>query len=227
DIDPQALNYKTGDEFLSSAQGRSNQQVVLMDNTGRSYSLAAHTLPSARGQGDPLSGYFTPPANAVFAKTIMAADKQFLLMSSSWGYGFICQFSELLSRTKTGKAIVTLSKGGELLTPRPVNAIENSYLAAVTSEGYLLIIKAEDLPQLSRGKGNKIINVPAAKLKTGEESVVAVVALHDDMKLVVHAGKQHKMIRGDELQEYIGERGKRGKLLPKGYRNVSRLDVQA
>ncbi len=227
DIDPQGLNYKTGDEFLSSAQGRSNQQVVLMDSSGRSYSLGAHTLPSARGQGDPLSGYFTPPANAVFSKALMAADNQYLLMASSWGYGFICQFSELLSRTKTGKAIVTLTKGGELLTPSPIDSIENYYLAAVTSEGYLLLVKAEDVPQLSRGKGNKIINIPAAKLKAGDETVVSIVAVSEEMKLLVHSGKQHKTIRGDELKEYIGERGKRGKLLPKGYRNVSRLEVQS
>ena len=227
DIDAEALSYKTGDEFLSAAQGRSNQQVILMDSSGRSYSLGAHTLPSARGQGDPLSGYFTPPANAVFAKALMGADNQYLLMSSSWGYGFICQFSELLSRTKTGKAIVTLSKGSELLTPSPIDSIENDCLAAVTSEGYLLLIKAEDIPQLARGKGNKIINVPTAKLKAGDEHVVSIVALSEDMKLIIHAGKQHKTIRGDELKEYIGERGKRGKLLPKGYRNVSRLEVQA
>ena len=226
DIDAEALSYKTGDEFLSSAQGRSNQQVILMDSTGRSYSLAAHTLPSARGQGDPLSGHFTPPANAVFAKALMAPDNQFLLMSSSWGYGFICRFSELLSRTKTGKAIVTLTKGGELLTPSPIESIDTSYLAAVTSEGYLLLVKAEDIPQLARGKGNKIINIPAPKLKSGEEHVVSIVALGEGTKLIVHAGKQHKTIRGEELQEYVGERGKRGKLLPKGYRNVSRLEVE-
>jgi len=226
DIDAQALSYKTGDEFLSSAQGRSNQQVVLMDSSGRSYSLGAHTLPSARGQGDPLSGHFTPPANAVFVKTLMSTDQQYFLMASSWGYGFICQFSGLLSRTKTGKAIVTLSKGSELLTPSPIDSIETGYLAAVTSEGYLLLVKAEDIPQLARGKGNKIINVPSAKLKSGEEHVVSMVALSGGMKLIVHAGKQHKTIRGEELQEYLGERGKRGKLLPKGYRNVSRLDVQ-
>lgn len=226
DVDAEALSYKTGDEFLSSAQGRSNQQAILMDSTGRSYSLAAHTLPSARGQGDPLSGYFTPPANAVFAKALMAPDKQFLLMSSSWGYGFICQFGGLLSSAKKGKAIVTLTNGGELLTPSPIESIETSFLAAVTSEGYLLLVKAEDVPQLARGKGNKIINVPTAKLKAGDEHVVSIVALSGEMKLIVHAGKQHKLIKGDELQEYLGERGKRGKLLPKGYRNVSRLEVQ-
>lgn len=226
DIDAEALNYKTGDEFLSSAQGRSNQQVILMDSTGRSYSLAAHNLPSARGQGDPLSGHFTPPANAVFSKALMASDNQFLLMSSSWGYGFICQFSGLVSSAKKGKAIVTLTNGGQLLTPSPIDSIETNFLAAVTSEGYLLLVKAEDVPQLARGKGNKIINVPTAKLKSGDEHVVSIVALSSEMKLIVHAGKQHKMIRGEELQEYLGERGKRGKLLPKGYRNVSRLEVQ-
>jgi len=198
-----------------------------MDTTGRSYSLAAHTLPSARGQCDPLSSHFTPPANALFDKAIMGADKQYLLMASTMGYGFVCQFEGLLSRTKTGKAIVTLAKGAELLTPSPIASIENDYVAAVTSAGYLLLVKMEEIPQLARGKGNKIINIPAAKLKAGEESVVSVVALPADAKLLVHVGKKHKAISGEELLEYVGERGKRGKLLPKGYQNVSRLEVQA
>jgi topoisomerase-4 subunit A len=227
DIDPEALSYKTGDSFCSQAHGRSNQQVILMDSTGRSYSLAAHNLPSARGQGDPLSGHFTAPANATFEHALMGLDKQYFLMVSSWGYGFVCQFSDLQSRTKTGKATVTLSKGANLLTPDAVGSLDDDYIAAVTSAGYFLLVKASDIPQLARGKGNKIISIPPAKLKSGEETVVAVVSLAEDAKLLVHAGKKYKVLQGEELKEYLGERGRRGKLLPKGYQNVSRLEVQS
>ena len=226
DIDASSLSYKTGDSFCSAALGRSNQQVVLLDSSGRSYALAAHTLPSARGQGDPLSGYFTAPAHAHFAYALMGVDKQLLLMTSSWGYGFICQFGDLISRTKTGKVSVTLSKGSELFAPCAVDNIEKSYVAAVTSSGYLLIVAAAEIPQLARGKGNKIMNIPAARLKSAEESVVSIVVLPCDAKLLIHVGKKYKVLQGEAIEEYVGERGKRGKLLPKGYQNVSHLEVQ-
>lgn len=227
DIDPEALSYKTGDSFLTSAHGRSNQQAVLMDSTGRGYTLSAHTLPSARGQGDPLSGYFSAPANASFEQVIMGAESQYLLMASNFGYGFICKFEDLISRTKSGKAVVSLTKGAKLLAPARLDAPDKDYLVVVTSAGYLLAVSMSEIPQLSRGKGNKIINIPSAKLKAGEEFVQDMVVVSADAKLVVHAGKQHKVIQRDELKEYLGERGRRGKLLPKGYQNVSRLEVQS
>ena len=231
EIDPQSLSYKQGDKFQDSAFGRSNQQVVLIDSTGRSYTLAAHTLPSARGQGDPLSGRFKPAEGASFKSVIMPSShkgkEQLFLLGSSFGYGFICKFEELLSRAKAGKATVSLGKAGaEIACPSQVTDVETDMIVAVTSEGYLLIIDAKDLPQLPRGKGNKIINVPSKKLKDGEEHVVALIALAQGAKLIVHAGKKHKSIQGAELIEYQGERGKRGKLLPKGYRNVSRLETE-
>ncbi|MCF6190276.1 MAG: DNA topoisomerase IV subunit A [Cocleimonas sp.] len=227
DIDPHALSYKQGDKFQSSALGRSNQNVVLLDSNGRSYTLAAHTLPSARGQGDPLSGRFKPAEGANFKSTIMGKNEQLFLLGSSFGYGFICKFEDMLSRAKAGKATVSLGKAGaEIACPSQVTDIETDLIAAVTSEGHLLIIDAKEIPQLSRGKGNKIINVPSKKLKAGEEKVVAIIALAQGAKLIVHAGKKHKAIQGAELIEYQSERGKRGKLLPKGYRNVSRLEVE-
>ena len=226
DIDPHSLSYKQGDKFQSFALGRSNQNVVLLDSTGRSYTLLAHTLPSARGQGDPLSGRFKPAEGASFKSTIMGKNEQLFLLGSSFGYGFICKFEDMLSRAKAGKATVSLGKAGaEIACPSQITDIETDMIAAVTSEGYLLIIDAKDIPQLPRGKGNKIINVPSKRLKAGEEKVVAIIALAEGAKLIVHAGKKHKTIQGAELVEYQGERGKRGKLLPKGYRNVSRLEI--
>ncbi len=226
DIDPQSLSYKQGDKYQASAFGRSNQQVVLLDSTGRSYTLAAHTLPSARGQGDPLSGRFKPAEGASFKSTIMGKNEQLFLLGSTFGYGFICKFEDMLSRAKAGKATVSLGKAGaEIACPSQITDIKTDMIAAVTSEGYLLIIDTKEIPQLPRGKGNKIINVPSKRLKAGEEKVVAIIALAEGAKLIVHAGKKHKTIQGAELVEYQGERGKRGKLLPKGYRNVSRLEI--
>ncbi len=231
EIDPHSLSYKQGDKYQSSSLGRSNQQVVLFDSTGRSYTLAAHTLPSARGQGDPLSGRFKPAEGASFKSVIMAGVKneneQLFLLGSSFGYGFICKFEDLLSRAKAGKASVSLGKAGaEIICPSKLTNVETDRIVAVTSEGYLLIINAQDLPQLQRGKGNKIINVPSKKLKAGEEMIVAIIVLAEGEKLIVHAGKKHKTIQGSEIIDYQGDRGKRGKLLPKGYRNVSRLEVE-
>jgi len=227
EIDPHSLSYKQGDKFQASALGRSNQQVVLLDSTGRSYTLAAHTLPSARGQGDPLSGRFKPAAGVSFKATLMAKNDQFFLLGSSFGYGFICKFEDMLSRAKAGKATVSLGKvGAEIVCPSQINDIQTDKIAAVSSEGYLLIIDAKELPQLPRGKGNKIINVPSKRLKSGEENIVALTVLAEGAKLIVHAGKKHKTIQGGEIIEYLGDRGKRGKLLPKGYRNVSHLETE-
>ncbi len=227
DIDPHSLSYKQGDKFQASAHGRSNQQAVLLDSSGRSYTLMAHTLPSARGQGDPLSGRFSTPQGASFKAVMMGKKDQLYLLGSSFGYGFIAKFEDLLSRAKAGKATVSVPKGATVICPSQITDFETDRIAAVTSTGYLLIIQAKDLPQLARGKGNKIINVPAKKLKAGEEHVVAMVALAEGAKLIVHAGKKHKTIQAGEIVEYQGDRGKRGKLLPKGYRNVSRLETES
>ena len=210
DIDPNTLSYKQGDSFQASALGRSNQQVVLLDSTGRSYTLAAHTLPSARGQGDPLSGRFKPTEGASFKATLMGKNDQYYLLGSTFGYGFICLFEDMLSRAKAGKATVSLGKAGaEIACPSTITDIETDMIAAVTSEGYLLIIDAKELPQLPRGKGNKIINVPSKRLKSGEEYVVSIIALAQGAKLIIYVGKKHKTIQGSEIIEYQGERGKR------------------
>ena len=228
EIDGTTLSYKQGDKYQASALGRSNQQVVLLDSSGRSYTLAAHTLPSARGQGDPLSGRFSTPVGATFQSALMAKNEEFFLLGSNFGYGFICRFEDMLSRAKAGKASVSIGNAGaKIMAPSKFTDIETDKIAAVSSEGYLLIIDAKELPQLPRGKGNKIINVPSKKLKAGEEHIVSMIALASDAKLIVHAGKKHKSIQGAEILEYQGERGKRGKLLPNGYRKVTRLESES
>ncbi len=225
EIDPSSLNYKQGDTYLSAARGRSNQFTVLLDSSGRTYSLMAHTLPSARGQGEPVTGRFNSPANASFMSVFMGKNEHYYLMSSSFGYGFACKLSDMQSRAKAGKVTLTVPKGAHVIPPVRIHDVTTNWVAAVTSAGYLLIISVSELPQLGKGKGNKIINVPAAKLKSGEESVVSIISMPEDGQLIVHAGKRYKTIQKAELDEYKGERGRRGKLLPKGYRNVSRLEL--
>jgi topoisomerase-4 subunit A len=226
DIDPKSLNYKQGDSYLSSSRGRSNQYVVLLGSTGRTYSTLAHTLPSARGQGEPVTGRFTGPPESRFMAVILGKQNDLYLLSTDFGYGFVCQFSDMQSRAKAGKVTLTVPKGAKVLLPSQVSSIETGLVAVVTTAGYLLITPISDLPKMAKGKGNKIINIPTKKIKAGEESVAGITVIEPDGKLIVHAGRRHKTIQKDEIQEYMGERGRRGKLLPQGYRNVTRLEAE-
>jgi len=226
EVDPIGLSYKQGDGYLSSAQGRSNQQVVLLSSLGRSYSLIAHSLPSARGQGEPVTGRFSAADGASFEHVIMGVPEDYYLLTSSYGYGFVVQYQDMLSKMKAGKATLTVPAGSAVLSPCRVDDLTTAQIVAVTSKGYLLIVAATELPQMARGKGNKIINIPTKALKAGEESVVAIAVLQTGQKLIVHSGKKFKTIQKDELLEYVGERGKRGKMLPRGYQNVTGLEVE-
>jgi topoisomerase-4 subunit A len=225
DIEPESLNYKQGDQFLCAVHGRSNQQVVLLDSTGRCYALLAHTLPSARGQGDPLSGRFSSPSGAKFLSALSAKSDVFYLIGTNLGYGFLCQFENMISRTKTGKATLTVSKNATVIPPSKITNVKTDLIVTVTSTGYLLIVSACELPQLVKGKGSKIINIPAKLLKAGEEQVVAMLVMPANGTLIIHAGKKYKKLLGAELEKYKGERGRRGKILPKGYQKVSQLEV--
>lgn len=225
EIDPSGLNYKTGDEYLSSARGRSNQMATVFDTTGRTYSLQAHTLPSARGQGEPITGRLSPPALAQFTHILMSNLQDKYVLATTDGYGFVCQYANMGSRTKSGKVTLSVRKDARILAPRRIESSTTGFLAMVNSEGYLLIISVSDLPELSKGKGNKIIHIPPAKLKSGDESVTDMLVVPEGGKLLVHVGKKYKVIQKAELEEYLGERGKRGKLLPQGYRNVDYLSL--
>lgn len=226
DIDTGKLNFKAGDAHRSSTQGKSNQPAVFLDSTGRAYTLASHTLPSARGQGEPLTGRFNPPAGAVFVEALMGDAKDLYLFSTTFGYGFVCQLGELQSRNKAGKAFMKVPPGAQILPPVKVRSIEDDWIVAISSEGHMLVTELSELPQMSRGKGNKIINVPAAKLKADEERICAVDLIQDGEKLTVYAGKKHKTMRPAEVDEYAGERGKRGLKLPRGYQKVDKIEVE-
>ncbi len=225
EIDPANLNYKAGDSFQSSAMGKSNQLVVFLDSAGRAYTLQAHTLPSARGQGEPLTGRFNPPSGAVFVASMMGQDDDLYLFSTSFGYGFVCRLGDLYSRAKAGKTFMNVPAGARVMPPVRVRSLQDDWIVAVTSEGHMLVTALEELPQMSRGKGNKIINVPPAKLKAMEEWVAAIDLIQDGEKLVVYAGKKHKTMKPEEVDEHAAERGKRGLKLPRGYQNVDTIEV--
>ncbi|MGD8497547.1 MAG: DNA topoisomerase IV subunit A [Chromatiales bacterium] len=224
DIDPRSLSYKAGDGFQGAAQGRTNQLAIFLDSTGRAYAIPGHTLPSARGQGEPLSGRLSPPAGASFVGVLMGASEDRYLMSTDFGYGFVCRLEDMVTRNRSGKAVINVPKGARVLPPVKVRSLEDDWIVAATTEGHMLVTELGELPELGRGKGIKIINVPSAKLKSREEVVAAVTLVQDGERLTVHAGKKYKTMRGDEVDEYAGERGRRGRKLPRGFQKVDALE---
>ncbi|MCH8278136.1 MAG: DNA topoisomerase IV subunit A, partial [Proteobacteria bacterium] len=223
EIDPATLSYRSGDEYLASAQGRSNQLAMFIDSTGRVYSVLAGTLPSARGQGEPLSSRFRPPDGAAFCGTMIGANAQKYLLASDAGYGFIATLSDLVSRNKAGKAILRVPAGGVAVVPAPVPEESECLIAAVSLTGRLLLFEMEDLPELSKGKGNKLINIPGKKYQSGEEKMTAATVVPEDGNLLVFSGTRMMTIKWDDLDDYYGDRALRGRMLPKGWRKVERL----
>ena len=225
ELDPQALNYKQGDSFLMAAKGRSNQLVVLMDNTGRTYSLLASSLPSARGQGEPLTGKLTPPIGAKFTSLLMGKDTDQYVLASAEGYGFLCSLEDMQSRNKSGKVTVTAGAQIALLQPQLVSNAATDSLVLVSSAGYMLIIKVQDLPVLSKGKGNKLINLKKSELGMADETVVFAAVLPANGQVIIHTAKKPKVFKAAELDDYRGERAHRGVLLPKGFQLVTGLEI--
>jgi len=225
EVDPLALSYKAGDGFLAAAPGRSNQQAMFIDSTGRVYSLAAHTLPSARGQGEPLSGRFKPPDGAVFCGTMIGDPASKWLLASDAGFGFIATLEELATRNKAGKAVLRVPAGGRAVVPAPVPPDTECLIAAVSSIGRLLMFEMDELPELARGKGNKLINIPGKKYQSGDEKLIAVAAVPEEGNLQVHTATRTMTIKWNDVDTYYGERALRGSLLPKGWRNVERLSA--
>jgi topoisomerase-4 subunit A len=220
DIDPLTLNYKAGDGYKAMARGKSNQLACFIDSTGRSYSLPSHSLPSARGQGEPLSGRVNPIAGATFESVLMGDDDALFLLSSDAGYGFIARLADLHTRNKTGKNVLTLPDGARLLPPQKVADYDSDRLAVMTNDGRLLLFPVRELPQMARGKGNKMLGIPAAKFALREEYVLACVVLGASEALTLFAGKRHVTLKPADLQHYAGERGRRGNKLPRGFQRV-------
>jgi len=223
EIDPWTLSYRSGDAFLAAAQGRSNQLAMFIDSTGRVYSVVSGTLPSARGQGEPLSSRFKPPDGAVFCGAMIGESDQKYLVASDAGYGFIATLGDLVTRNRAGKAVLRVPAGGRAVVPSPVPAGVECLIAAVSSIGRLLFFEMEELPELAKGKGNKLINIPGKKYKSGEETMIAAAVIPEDGSLQVHTGTRVMTIKWSDVDDYYGDRGLRGSLLPQGWRKVERL----
>lgn len=215
DIDPKSLSYKAGDNYRAHACGKSNQAVVFIDSMGRSYALDPLLLPSARSQGEPLTGKLNLPAGATIEYVVMASEQQELLMASDAGYGFICKFEDLIARNKAGKALISLPENAKVLEPKILpNA--TALLIALTSAGRMLIFPAKDLPALSKGKGNKIVTIPAANAKDRSELLIKLLLISGQASLEFHSGKRKLTLKPEDLQKFRAERGRKGSTLPRG-----------
>ncbi|HET7308234.1 MAG TPA: DNA topoisomerase IV subunit A [Gammaproteobacteria bacterium] len=222
-VDATALSYKSGDAFLAAAEARSNQQAVFLDSTGRTYTAVAHSLPSARGQGEPLSGRFNPADSATFAGVMAGDNDSRWIVASDAGYGFVLRLGEATSRNRAGKALLNVPKGAAVLVPTPVANPATDRVAAVDNEGRLLVFPVRELPELARGKGNKLMAIPAKKAAAREEYLVAMLSVPAEDTLVILSGQRHMRLKPSELDDYVGERGRRGGKLPRGFRKVDGL----
>ncbi|PCH64913.1 MAG: DNA topoisomerase IV subunit A [Gammaproteobacteria bacterium] len=226
DMDPISLNFKAGDGFCDADRGRSQQLAVFLDSGGRSYTLPAHSLPSARGQGEPLSGRLNPPTGVSFRGVVVGGESEYVLLASTAGYGFVSTIGDMVSKNKAGKAMVSISKGYDVLVPfRLTEALDDYWVAVVTNLGYLLVFELNELPLLAKGKGVKMINIPKAKSSEGQEVVIGTALLTETDTLRVHAGQRYLNLKLVDLENFTHERAKRGRKLPRGFQRVDRIET--
>ena len=225
EIDATTLNYKAGDEFQHAARGRSNQQAVFLDSSGRAYSLAAHSLPSARSLGEPLTSRFTLSDGGQFLYALTGEGAQKLVLASSWGYGFVTETVNLHSKMKAGKAMISLPGDSTPVAPATISSEQADTVVCVTSDGYLLAFPLSDLPALSKGKGNKLINIPPKRLKGGEEHMIGLVVVSEKDEILVWAGQRYLRIGKKDLEHFRGDRAKRGRKLPRGFQRVTKIEL--
>ncbi|PKG83867.1 DNA topoisomerase IV subunit A [Colwellia sp. 75C3] len=227
DIDPTSLSYKAGDSYLCASKGRSNRPVVFISSDGRAFTTDAHTLPTARSQGEPLTGRFNISPGKAFVHSIMSDDDdaKYLLVSDA-GYGFVSSFTDMVSRNKNGKALISLPEAAKVMAPTYINDIENDNCLTITSEGRMLVFPVKNLPVLSKGKGNKIINIPSARSKTREEFVSLLCIIPEGAAITLHAGKRKLTLKSADIEHYKGERGRRGNKLPRGLQRVSEIEIE-
>ncbi len=225
EVDASALSYRDGDKLLQAVRGRSTQQVAFIDSTGRSYSSLAHTLPSARGNGEPLSGRFSPPAGATFTGLAIADNDARFVLASGFGYGFVTRFENFTGRNKAGKQLINADDAADILPPVPVNDAGSDWIVSITSAGHLLAFPITELPELDKGKGNKLIQIPPAKLKSGEEKVIAIASVRQGGELTLYCGQRKLILGWRDLQAYEGARASRGNALPRGFTKVDRVEA--
>ena len=226
DIDPTSLNYKSGDNFKQMSQGKTNQLAVFIDSSGRCYSLPSHSLPSARSFGEPVSARLTPPDGVSFEGVMTGTPDTVYLLAADSGYGFMIKLKDIYTKNRNGKLILKVPENSNVLLPTKVNDIENDWVAAVSSIGRLLMFPISELTLLTKGKGLKIIQIPPAKLKTREEYVVAMTAMGETDNLTIFTNKRHTVLKADEHEKFIGERGRRGAMLSRNFRNVIRISPE-
>jgi topoisomerase IV subunit A len=226
DIDVHGLSYKSGDEFLVSTKGRSNQTLVLLASNGRTYSIKAHTLPSARGQGEPITGRISLEKDATIVSAVLDNEDAYYLVASDAGYGFVAQLKELYAKNKAGKATLSLPRGAQVMTPVFVQNPEQGRVVAISNEGRMLAFDVASLPQMAKGKGNKMISIPSARAADREELVVALACVQPNDLLTAHAGKRFISFTEKDLEDYLGERGRRGLKLPRGLQRIDSLEVK-
>jgi topoisomerase-4 subunit A len=226
DVNPAELNYRSGDGFSHAARGKTNDVLIFLDSTGRTYQVAPISLPSARGQGEPLTGRLKPPDGSRFIGVAMGPGDRKVLLASNAGYGFVASLSMLTSKNKAGKSCLNVPKEGLALKPVLLSPGEDQYVAAVTDQGRMLVFALDEVPELARGKGNKLINIPTASFKKGEEVVIDIEVISRSSELLVHAGARHLRMRFKDLENYVGERARRGRKLPRGFQKVDRLSVE-
>ena len=223
EVDARVLDYKTGDGFLQAARGRSNQLAVFIDSSGRTYAVPAHKLPSARGHGEPLSSILSPPPGALFAGIMMGAPEDLFVLATDAGYGFVAMLGDLLTDRRAGKSILNVGNGAKVLPPVRIDGFATDWLAVATNTGNMLVFRVGELPQMPKGKGNKIINIPGAKHAQREEFVAGLAVFPHGAGVKVFAGKQHLRLKPGDIEKYLGERAQRGAKLPKGYQGVNAL----
>jgi topoisomerase-4 subunit A len=227
DIDPTSLSYKAGDSYLCVSKGRSNRPVVFIGSDGRAFTTDAHTLPTARSQGEPLTGRFNISPGKAFVHSLMSDDDAKYLLVSDAGYGFVSSFADMVSRNKNGKALISLPEAAKVMMPTYINDIENDNCLTITSEGRMLVFPVKNLPVLSKGKGNKIINIPSARSKTREEFVSLLCIIPEGTAITLYAGKRKLTLKSADIEHYKGERGRRGNKLPRGLQRVSKIEVES
>ncbi len=226
EIDPRSLSYKTGDEFKAAAKGKSTQQVVFLDSTGRTYSVLAHTLPAARGHGEPLSGRIDPPDGATFSGIMIGEPSDRWVLASDAGYGFVVKLEELYASKRAGKLVLNVPDGATALIPAYVPEHDKALICAVNNDGKLLVFPVKDLPELAKGKGNKIFGIDSKRFDTREEFMVGITVVAPEQSLLIWSGERKMTLKYADLKEYRGERAQRGGVLPRGWRKVERIEVE-
>lgn len=223
EVDPSTLNYKSGDSYLGCARGKSSQVAVFIGTDGRSYALESHTFPSARTQGEPITGRLNVTAGTSIRHVLMGENENLILMASDAGYGFVCKFDDLLSKNRSGKVLLSLPAAAEVMPPQRVNNLDTDDIMAITNEGRILVFPLKELPQLGKGKGNKIINIPSARAKTREELLAHLVVIPKGVTVTLFAGKRKLSLKPSDIDNFRGERGRRGGLLPRGLQRVTNI----